>query len=101
SAGGEVGWVPAGVLDPKVEEQLFGQDVNAISTYSTQAGAYVFQVEEKAEDRPLDDNQKSVLAQKNMADWVKSKKDGLTVEEFVTQNQDNAQYVIDNAFPKA
>ncbi len=101
AAGGEVGWVPTGLLDSKVEEQLFGQEVNALSTYSTQSGAYVFQVEEKADDRTLDNNQKSVLAQKTMADWVKQKKDGLTVEEFVTNDQDNAQYVVDNAFPKA
>jgi parvulin-like peptidyl-prolyl isomerase len=41
SAGGEVGWVPRGILDPKVEEQLFGQELNVITTYVTESGAFV------------------------------------------------------------
>ena len=101
SNGGEVGWVPRGVLDEKIEEQLFGQEVNIITTYSTGSGAYVLQVEEKSPDRPLDENQKSVLAQKTLADWTTEKADGLTVEEFVTTNEDNARYVVERAFPQA
>lgn len=101
SDGGEVGWVPRGMLDEKVEEQLFGQEVNVITTYSTGNGAYVLQVEEKSPDRALDENQKSVLAQKALADWATEKRDGLTVEEFVTQNEDNARYVVERAFPQA
>lgn len=101
SQGGEVGWVPRGVLDEKIEEQLFGQEVNVITTYSAGTGAYVLQVEEKSPDRSLDENQKSVLAQKMLADWVTEKLDGLTVEEFVTTNQDNARYVVERAFPQA
>jgi parvulin-like peptidyl-prolyl isomerase len=101
SQGGEVGWVPRGVLEEKVEEQLFGQEVNIITTYSTGSGAYVFQVEEKSPDRALDENQKSVLAQKALADWVAEKRGGLTVEENVTTNEDNARYVVERAFPQA
>jgi parvulin-like peptidyl-prolyl isomerase len=101
SQGGEVGWVPRGVLDEKIEEQLFGQEVNVITTYSAGTGAYVLQVEEESPDRPLDENQKSVLAQKMLADWVTEKLDGLTVEEFVTTNEDNARYVVERAFPQA
>jgi parvulin-like peptidyl-prolyl isomerase len=104
SEGGEVGWVPRGVLEEKVEEQLFGQEVNVITTYSAgTGGAYVFQVEEESPDRPLDENQKSVLAQKALADWVTEKRDSLEdkIEEFVTTNQDNARYVVERAFPQA
>ncbi|HET9476526.1 MAG TPA: peptidylprolyl isomerase [Dehalococcoidia bacterium] len=101
SEGGEVGWVPRGVLAEQIEEQLFTQEVNAISTYTTQGGAYVLQVEEKAADRALDDSQKSVLAQKALADWVKEKRDALTVEEFITTNADNFRWVYERAFPQA
>jgi len=101
SDGGEVGWVSRGVLNEQVEEQLFAQEVNAISTYTTQGGAYVLQVEEKAADRALDDSQKSVLSQKALADWVKEKRDALTVEEFITTNADNFRYVYERAFPQA
>lgn len=101
SEGGEVGWVPRGVLAESVEEQLFGQEVNVITTYSTESGAYVFQVEEKAADRALDESQRSILAQKELADWVNEKRDGLTVEEFVTNDLDNFRYVLDRAFPQA
>jgi foldase protein PrsA len=101
SQGGEVGWVPRGILDEQLEEQLFGQEVNAVSTYSTGGGAYVLQVEEKAADREIDENQKTVLAQKKLADWVTEKRGGLTVEEFVTTNADNARYVVERAFPQA
>lgn len=101
SEGGEVGWVPRGVLDEKVEEQLFGQEVNVLATYSTESGAFVFQVEERAADRALDENYKSALAQKKLADWVQEKRDGLKVEEFVTTNADNARYVVERAFPQA
>ncbi len=104
SSGGEVGWVPRGVLDEKIEEQLFGQDVNVIATYSAgNSGAYVFQVEEESSDRPLDENQKTVLAQKKLADWIKEKRDALgdKIKEFVTTNEDNARYVVERAFPQA
>ena len=101
SAGGEVGWVPRGILDEKTEEQLFGQELNAITTYSISAGTYVYQVLEKEPDRALDENQKSVLAQKKLTDWVAEKTAGLTVEEFVTTSEDNARYVIERAFPQA
>ncbi len=101
SEGGEVGWVPRGVLAENVEEQLFAAEVNVITTYSTQGGAFVFQVEEKAADRALDESQRSILAQKKLADWVEEKRDGLKVEEFVTNNLDNFRYVYDRAFPQA
>jgi len=101
SAGGEVGWVPRGILDEKTEEQLFGQELNAITTYSISAGTYVYQVLEEEPDRVLDEDQKSVLAQKKLTDWVAEKTAGLTVEEFVTTSEDNARYVIERAFPQA
>jgi len=97
--GGEVGWVPRGLLDEKTEEHLFGQEVNAITTYVAAQGAYVYQVEEKQPDRPVDENARTTLAQKKLNDWLKAKREGLKVEEFVTTNTDNARYVIDRAFP--
>lgn len=101
SQGGEVGWVPRGLLEENIEEQLFAQEVNAVTTYSTEGGAFVLQVEEKEADRTLDENQKSVLAQRKLADWIKEKRDGLTVEEFVTNDVDNFRYIYDRAFPQA
>lgn len=101
SAGGEVGWVPRGILDTKVEEQIFGQELNVITTYVTEAGAYVYQVEEKQADRALEETHKSVLSQKKLQDWVEEKKGGLTVEEFVTTSADNFQYIYERAFPQA
>ena len=101
SAGGEVGWVPRGILDPKVEEQLFGQELNVITTYVTEGGAFVYQVEEEQADRALEETHKSVLSQKKLQDWVEEKKGGLTVEEFVTTSADNFRYVYERAFPQA
>jgi parvulin-like peptidyl-prolyl isomerase len=103
ASGGEVGWVPRGLLEEQVEEQLFGQELNVVTTYSATQGAYVFQVEEKAADREVDASQKTILSQKAFADWVTEKRDALgdKVAEFVTTNADNARYVLERAFPQA
>ena len=41
------GWTARGALDKAVEEQLFSQEINKVTTFPTQDNIYVYQVTEK------------------------------------------------------
>ncbi len=102
SQGGDAGWVPRGVLDKGVEDYLFAQDINKVTTYPTQSGVFIYQVLEKQADRQVEDSQKSSLGQKKYRDWRTGKQSGLDVQDFVLNDQDNYNYVKDHAgFPGA
>jgi parvulin-like peptidyl-prolyl isomerase len=97
--GGDAGWVPRGSLDKSVEEHLFAQEVNKITTYPTQNNVYVYQVTEKAADRPLEDAQKTSLSQKKYNDWFTEKRGTLTIKEFDSSNADNVKYLVNRVWP--
>ena len=96
SKGGDAGWVPRGVLAKAVEDQLFGQEVNKITTYPVQSGVYVYQVLEKAADRAVEDTQKSTLAQRKLQDWMTEKQKSVTVEDTLSSDTDQLSYVRDH-----
>ena len=77
--GGDVGWVPRGVLDPAMEELVFALEPGGVTTVPSAQGVYVVEMLEKAKDRPLDSAQKVPLANRAFADWVKEKKSSLTI----------------------
>lgn len=99
--GGDAGWVPRGVLSKELEDLLFSQDVNGVVTFPSGRQVWVYQVVEKAADRPVDETQKPRLAQKAFQEWVNAKRSALKIEEFVTSDNDKARWVIDQAYAQA
>jgi len=100
-SGGDAGWAPKGVLDSALEEHLFAQEVNTVTTYPTANNIYVYQVIEKSPDRPVEEAQKTQLAEKKFTDWVTEKRDGLDIKEFDFNNVDNVNYLLDHAWASA
>jgi parvulin-like peptidyl-prolyl isomerase len=96
--GGDAGWAPRGFLEPELEEHLFAQELNKVTTYPTANNVYVYQVLEKVPDRPIDEAQKTTLADKKFGEWVTGKQDGLDIKEFDLGNSDNVAYLIDKAW---
>jgi parvulin-like peptidyl-prolyl isomerase len=99
--GGDAGWVPKGVLDSELEEHLFSQGVNKVTTYPTASNIYVYQVTEYSADRPVDEAVKTQLADKKFGDWLVEKRESLDIKEFDFTNADNVTYLVERAWGSA
>ena len=78
-SGGEVGWVPSGVLTPNTEELVFALEPNEITTIPLPQGVVVVEMQEKAEDREVEETQRAPLAAGALADWIQEKRETLTI----------------------
>jgi parvulin-like peptidyl-prolyl isomerase len=100
--GGDVGWVPRGVLDAATEELLFGLEPGAITTIPISVGVAVIEMLEKDEDHPVEENRKDTLAARLVADWIDEKRQSLTIVNNmdVTGNfdEDKVQWAVDHAY---
>ena len=71
--GGDVGWIPRGVLDKSLEDPLFSMEPGQVQSLPIQGAALVVQLLEKAPDRPIDENMKPSLAQRALQTWLDEK----------------------------
>jgi parvulin-like peptidyl-prolyl isomerase len=99
--GGEAGWTARGVLDKAVEDHLFAQEANKVTTFPTQDNIYVYQVTEKSADRPLEDAQKTTLGETKYGDWFNEKRKALVIKDFDAGNTDNVIYIVKRVWPDA
>ncbi len=77
--GGEVGWVPRGVLETDVEDKVFALEPGEITTIALPQGVLVIEMKEKAEDREIEEDQRAPLAASALADWVQEKQETVTI----------------------
>jgi parvulin-like peptidyl-prolyl isomerase len=77
--GGDVGWVPRGVLGTQTEELLFVREPGEIDTIVTGGGVLVIEMLEKDADHPVEEDWKEPLATRALADWIEEKKRSLSV----------------------
>jgi len=79
--GGEVGWMPRGLLDPGLEEALFSLQVGQVGQYSDpQSGlTYVLQVEEKDPARALEPPERQALADRALQRWLEERRSSLHI----------------------
>jgi parvulin-like peptidyl-prolyl isomerase len=100
--GGDVGWVPRGVLTPSTEELLFALEPGAttIIPYGNTA-VLVIQVLKKDDNHPVADDMKDSLAASLLSDWINEKKQSLSIVNNVditgNYDPDKVQWVIDHA----
>lgn len=102
--GGEVGWVPSGVFDASTEELVFTLEVGEVTTIPTRVGVLVIEMEEKAADRAIDEEQKGTLADRAFDDWVEEKQASLSVVNNLDLgggDPDKINWAVDHAYQTA
>ncbi len=102
-SGGEVGWVPRGVLDASTEELVFALEPNEITTIPLPQGVAVIEMQEKAEDREVEEDQRTPLANRAFDSWVQEKRQSLDIVISVVPGADNydqkkAEWAVDRAY---
>jgi foldase protein PrsA len=78
-AGGDVGWVPKGVLDASQEELIFALKPKELTTIPIAQGVFVVEMLEKDAAHEVEDDQKSSLAIRAFREWVEEKKKSVTI----------------------
>ncbi len=82
--GGDLGWVPRGVLDPQLEAVIFELAVNQVSdVVTTQFGYHVAQVLGKEKSRPLPPEVIQNVRQDAFLKWLRAIRETLKIERFV------------------
>ncbi len=102
-SGGEVGWVPRGVLEASTEELVFALEPDEITTIPLPQGVVVIEMLEKAEDREVEEDQKTPLANRAFTEWVDEKQESLDIVISVVPGADNydqkkAEWAVDRAY---
>ena len=102
-SGGEVGWVPRGVLDASTEELVFALEPAEITTIPLPQGVLLIEMEEKAEDREVEESQRAPLASRALADWVQEKRATLDIVISVVPGADSydqkkAEWAVNRAY---
>lgn len=82
--GGDLGWVPRGVLDPHLEAVIFELPVNQVSdVVTTQFGYHIAQVLEKEKSRPLPPEVIQNVRQDAFLKWLSAMRETIKIERFV------------------
>jgi foldase protein PrsA len=102
-SGGEVGWMPRGVLDASTEELVFALEPNEITTIPLPQGVVVIEMQEKAEDREVEETQRAPLANRAFDSWIQEKSRSLDIVISVVPGADNydqkkAEWAVDRAY---
>jgi parvulin-like peptidyl-prolyl isomerase len=90
--GGEVDWAPRGFFGAdEVEDFLFDDaDVGQTSEIiETDLGAFIVQLIEKADVRPLTAEQKQLVANRELEAWYEKQDDELTIERNLSEEDTN------------
>jgi parvulin-like peptidyl-prolyl isomerase len=89
-SGGDIGWIPRGLVEPAVEEAIFGLQVGQrTGPIDGEDGVSILKVEEKAADRPISDQQRSTLGQLAFADWMAKSREIVGVNVLLNPEQIN------------
>ena len=96
--GGDVGWVPRGILAETVEDTLFGLEPDGLTTILVSSVVGVFQVLEKEEEREIEPDHRLTLANSALLDWLGEKRTQLEIREFVSQDAEKASWAFDHAY---
>ena len=82
--GGDLGWVPKGVLDPRIDAVAFDLPVNQVSdVITTNFGYHVIQLTEKDKARALPPEILQDVRQQGFLLWLKAVRESMKVEQFV------------------
>ena len=78
--GGDLGWIPCGLLSPELEEVVFSLDLNTVSQpISVQEMYHLLMVSEK-KDAELEDSQREALKSNALPNWLSSQRKNSVVK---------------------
>ena len=78
-SGGDVPWMPRGILDASIEELVFALKPKELTTIPIAQGVYVTQMLEKDDNHEVGADQKLGLAARAFQAWVADKKDSVDI----------------------
>jgi len=100
--GGDVGWVPRGVLDSKTEELLFSREPGGITTEDAGSGVLVIEMLEKDANHPVEEDQKEPLAVRILVDWIEEKQQSLSIVNNMdvrgNYDEGKVEWVVEHAY---
>jgi hypothetical protein len=101
--GGDVGWLPRGVLGPSTEELVFALEPGGLITIPVSGGVLLIEMLKKDSDHPVEEDQQAPLAAGLLADWIGDNKQSLSIVNNMDivggGDQDKIQWVLDRAYP--
>lgn len=100
--GGDVGWVPRGVLEASTEELIFSMKVGEVTIIPSAVGAIVVEMRKKDADHPVAKDQKEPLADGLLDSWIEEKKQSLSIVNNVNlsgdYDLDKVNWVLDRVY---
>lgn len=88
--GGDLGWVPRGILDSNIDEVAFNLAIGNVSQpIVTSKGYFVIKVSDKAESMEIPDEYKEMLTTGAASKWLKERRDASLIEEYLDQDRVN------------
>ncbi len=86
--GGDLGWVPRGLLNPEIDAVAFTLGIGNISEpIETSQGYYVIQVAEIDENRPIEDTYREILASNELENWLNQLREATIIKIYLTQSK--------------
>ena len=86
--GGNLGWVPQGVLISELDQAAFSIEAGNVSEpIATSTGYYVIKVSEIAENRLVDDQYREILASNELTNWFKEQRNVIEIREYLDQTK--------------
>jgi len=88
--GGDLGWVPRGILGTVADEVAFNLAIGNISQpFATSTGYFVIKVSEKAESMEIPDAYKEIIWGNAAEQWLREQRDASVIEEYLDQDRVN------------
>jgi foldase protein PrsA len=90
--GGDLGWVPEGILsiaiDPQLDQAAFSLPVGNVSQpIMTTNGYYIIKVVEIDDNRPIDEQYREMLASNELNNWFEEQRNTTEIREYLTQSK--------------
>lgn len=86
--GGDVGWVPQGVLFPELDQAAFSLAAGNVSGIIVRTdGYYIVKVSEIEENRPIDDYYREILASNAYNNWFTEQRNVTQIREYLNQTK--------------
>jgi len=86
--GGEIDWMPRGLLEPALDEAIFSLEVGQLSDVITgEGGLFIVEVLERQAERDTTPEQRTSLGSRAMAEWLQELRERLVVSITLDDDQ--------------
>jgi parvulin-like peptidyl-prolyl isomerase len=85
--GGDLGWLPQGILLPELDKVAFSLPAGNISQPIQTSNAYYVIKVAAIEDRPIDEQYRQILASNAFTNWFNEQRDATEIREYLDQTK--------------